>query len=77
MKQPDLSEFEALTKQRGTAITRLFECDKLDDAEKDQLRAALAAPNHTVSAKAIRAWLKARGVEIHVNSISGHRSRCV
>lgn len=76
MSEPDLSEFEELSIGKKKGQCRVCAArDTLSKEEQAQLDAACAASSLTGGA--IARWLERRGHELHSNSVTAHRSRCV
>jgi hypothetical protein len=74
----DLSEFEALgttSRRKPCAVALVLE--KLDEADREKLEAAIAATPDRFTVGAVLAWLKQRDHQLVANHITHHRSgRC-
>lgn len=71
--QPDLSEFQELQPRIGTRSKADILRDKLSAEDYGKLEAAIA--DHSISSKAINAWLKRRGHSISDGAVRNWRAR--
>jgi hypothetical protein len=68
---PDLSEFLELAGPTGCPVARCL--DQLDKADGEMLQAALDESQGTIPVKAVRKWLRSRGLDASVSGITHHR----
>ena len=73
MSEPDLSEFEKLSRPRGAGCKFPAARDQLKAEDRDKLDAALSAPVNQITNAAISQWMARRDVKIAWQSIRSHR----
>lgn len=72
----DLSEFEALN-PKGVQCKAVAAIEQLSDEDRVKFEAALAADSARISAGALMAWLRKRGLEASNPALTAHRNgRC-
>ncbi len=73
MSEPDLSEFEKLSKPKSPPCPLCADVEGLSPEDRKNLAAALSTDKGHITNSAISQWLKARGVEISYQVVATHR----